>query len=133
MGGVALALIGEVGRFLTEIGIDYAFKSSLPRGGEFLAGLGVDTLEVALHAGLHLIVVMLLLSILQAGVSLLGHDAIFAPHIEHIVQAATLGKVHVAIVADESIGLVEIAVAHGVHLREVKLGATFAQNFIFHK
>ena len=76
---------------------------------------------------------MFLLAVVESGVDLFGHDAVFVEHGEHIGEAATLREVDLAPCAHILSGLVDITVAHRIHLRQIQCGTALTQHLLLER
>ena len=130
-GCVCFAFVCESLGHFAEVSVEDALHAFAPRRCEFFVGLGDYGFEVGRKCGVKFAVNVLVLTIFETGVNFFGNGAIFFPYIRYIHCRTASGEVGLAIEANKTLGLVFVALAHGVHLGNIERITALTKNFVF--
>ena len=120
--GVLLAADREFFGHRAEVGVEDAVQALLPGRGElavFLVARLDDRIGISLDYGVDFVELRFLVAVVQAGINLLGDDAVAAYAVDDVMRLAADGEVQAAVQADVLDCLFEVDVAYDPHLREV--------------
>ena len=118
---ILLALVGELFGTGPQISVQNTVQPVLPSGRERLVRIFHHGVDIRLDDRIQLAVHMPVGSVPQAGIDLLGHDAVTVNDIHHVVQRAPAAQIGAAVHADIAYGLFKIGVADDPHLRQIML------------
>ena len=121
---ILLAPVGELLGTRPQISVQNAVQPVLPSGRERLVRIFHHGVDIRLDDRIQLAVHMPVGSVTQAGINLLGHDAVTVDDIHHVVQRASAAQIGAAVHADIAYGFFEICVADDPHLRQIVLSLT---------
>ena len=130
---VLLAVVNERFGQLPEIGIENTVEPVGPYGGKFSVRIGHYALHISFEDSLHLAVLVVVGTVLQARIDFVGHNAVFAYHVEYVVRRTALRKFGLAVHAGVLLGLVEIGMARYPHLRKVVIAFAGTEQFALQK
>ena len=130
---VLLAVVNERFGQLPEIGIENTVEPVGPYGGKFSVRIGHYALHISFEDSLHLAVLVVVGTVLQARIDFVGHNAVFAYHVEYVMRRTALRKFGLAVHAGVLLGLVEIGMARYPHLRKVVIAFAGTEQFALQK
>ena len=126
---ILLAPVGELLGTRPQIGVQNAVQPVLPSGRERLVRIFHHGVDIRLDDRIQLAVHMPVGSVTQAGINLLGHDAVTVDDIHHVVQRASAAQIGAAVHADIAARLVQIGVVNDEHFGQVDRLFALAEHF----